>query len=264
MTEARVGERLELEALRGIPLVRPGDSIAELVVSALEASGRALQDHDVLVVTSKLFSRAEGRFVDLSTVTPSPEALALAEEIDKDPALVECVLRESVGISRKSRGVLITRHRLGFISANAGIDASNAGPPGEDVGAGPWVLLLPADPEASATALRIALEAHYAVRLGVVVTDSHGRPFRHGTVGAAIGVSGIPALVDHVGRRDLLGRPLEYTKTALADQIAAAADLVAGQSDEARPVVIVRGLSFDRREASVRELLRDRDEDLYA
>lgn len=263
MSEARVGKKLEIEALGGLPLVRPGDSVAGLVSSAIEQEGLGLEDDDVLVVTSKLFSRAEGRFVDLDTVNPSPEAEALALEIEKDPALVECVLRESVGISRKTKGVLITRHRLGFVSANAGIDASNAGPPGAEA-SGRWVLLLPVDPEASAEGFRKALEARHGVRLGVVVSDSHGRPFRHGTVGAAIGVSGLPALVDHVGRRDLLGRELEYTTTALADQLAAAADLVAGQSDEARPVVRVRGVSIGRREASVRELLRDPDEDLYA
>jgi coenzyme F420-0:L-glutamate ligase / coenzyme F420-1:gamma-L-glutamate ligase len=264
MDEARIGTKLELEALLGLPLVRPGDSIADLVAAAVDASSFDLRDDDVLVVTSKLFSRAEGRFVDLSTITPSDEAVALARDIHKDPALVECVLRESVSISRRTRGVLITRHRLGFVSANAGIDASNAGPPSEDASVGPWVLLLPLDPEGSAERLRRSLEARYSVRLGVVVTDSHGRPFRHGTVGAAIGVSGVPALVDHVGRKDLLGRPLEYTKTALADQLAAAADLVAGQSDEARPIVRVRGVALERRESSVRELLRSPEEDLYA
>src|SRR5690606_31278927 len=132
MFEARVGKKLEIEALSGLPLVRPGDSVAGLVSSAIEQAGLELEDDDVLVVTSKLFSRAEGRFVDLDTVTPSPEATALSREIQKDPALVECVLRESVGISRRAVGVLITRHRLGFVSANAGIDASNAGPPGAE------------------------------------------------------------------------------------------------------------------------------------
>jgi coenzyme F420-0:L-glutamate ligase / coenzyme F420-1:gamma-L-glutamate ligase len=269
MDEARVGTKLEIEALLGLPLIRPGDSIAALIGSAIEETEFDLRDDDVLVVTSKLFSRAEGRFVDLTALTPSAEAIAIAREIEKDPALVECVLRESTCVSRKAKGVLITRHRLGFISANAGIDASNAGPPSASAGTGPgtgsWVLLLPVDPEASAERLRFELESRFSVRIGVVVSDSHGRPFRHGTVGAAIGVSGVPALVDHVGRNDLLGRALEYTTTALADQLAAAADLVAGQSDEARPVVRVRGVSLpERRESSVRELLRAPDEDLYA
>lgn len=268
MDEALINPKLEIEALPGIPLIRPGDNLAELILDAMRAASFELLDDDILVITSKLFSRAEGRFLNLDTIEISQEARELAKEIDKEPALVEAILRESSAISRKKTGVLIVRHRLGFVSANAGIDASNAGPPDEAEGrseAGDnYVLLLPEDPDLSATKLRVALESALSVRLGIILSDSHGRPFRQGTVGTAIGVSGLPALVDHVGREDLLGRKLEYTVTALADQLAAAADLVAGQSDEARPVVRIRGVKVSARNGSARDLLRDPNDDLYA
>lgn len=263
MDEALISPKLELEALPGIPLIRPGDDLAALILRAMEAARFELKDDDILVITSKLFSRAEGRFINLDEIEISEEARALAEEIEKEPALVEAILRESSGISRKKTGVLIVRHRLGFISANAGIDASNAGPP-EAGGDGNYILLLPEDPDASATRLRVALESALAVRLGIILSDSHGRPFRQGTVGVAIGVSGLPAIVDHVGREDLLGRKLEYTVTGLADQLAAAADLVAGQSDEARPIVRIRGVKMSARDGSARDLLREPADDLYA
>src|SRR5690554_152503 len=263
MNEALISPRLEIESLPGIPLIHPGDDLAALILRAMEAARFELRSDDILVITSKLFSRAEGRFVNLRTIEISERARELAEEIDKDPALVEAILRESSSVSRKKTGVLIVRHRLGFVSANAGIDASNAGPPNGE-GDGEYVLLLPEDPDASATRLRVALESKLGIRLGIILSDSHGRPFRQGTVGTAIGVSGLPALLDHVGREDLLGRKLEYTVTALADQLAAAADLVAGQSDEARPVVRIRGVKLHARNGSASDLLRDPNDDLYA
>jgi coenzyme F420-0:L-glutamate ligase / coenzyme F420-1:gamma-L-glutamate ligase len=216
------------------------------------------------VVTSKLVSRAEGRFVELPGVVPSRRALELAEEVGKDPRVVELILRESTEVSRKARGVLVVRHRLGFVVANAGVDASNAVPPDAPPGSGPWALLLPSAPDASASAIRARLEAEWGVRLGVVVSDSFGRPFRLGTVGTAIGVSGLPPLWDRRGEPDLFGRPLEQTIGALADQVAAAADLVAGQAAEGRPVILVRGLRFDPTDQGASTALRRRAEDLYA
>jgi coenzyme F420-0:L-glutamate ligase/coenzyme F420-1:gamma-L-glutamate ligase len=180
--------------------------------------------------------------------------------VDKEPAMGELILRESVSVSRAVPGVLIVRHRQGFVSANAGIDRSNALPPGAPGGSGPWALLLPLDPDASARALRDALGGEIAV----VISDSLGRPFRLGTVGAALGVAGLPAIWDQRGRTDLDGRALEHTVTALADQVAAAADLVAGQADEGRGAVLVEGLSFPAVEGSARDLLRDPATDLYA
>ena len=259
----RCAPRLELVSLPGIPIVREGDDVGALVLAALAREGLALRDGDVVVVTSKLFSRAEGRFVDLATVDPSDRALEIGAEIGKDPRHVELILRESTSVSRKAKNVLVTRHRLGFVSANAAIDASNAVPLDAPPGSGPWALLMPLDPDASAERTRAFLAKETGAALGVVVSDSFGRPFRIGTVGVAVGVAGLPAIFDRRGRADLFGRTLEATITALADQVAAAADLVAGQAAEARPVVVVRGLDFSVVATSARELLRDPDTDLY-
>ncbi len=252
--------RLEVIAVPGLPLVGRGDDLAALARVALDRAKLALRDEDVLVFTSKVLSRAEGRFVDLSTVLPSENAVTLATETGKDPRLVELILRESTAISRKAKNVLVVRHRLGFVVAHAGIDCSNAVPPDAPPTSGPWALLLPERPDETAEALRQAISP----RIGVVISDSFGRPFRLGTVGAAIGCAGLPPLWDRRGERDLHGRILENTITALADQVAAAADLVAGQADEARPLVLVRGLRFAHSTETARALCRNPNEDLYA
>ena len=248
---------VDLRALEGIGSVSPGDDLSEIIWEALGHNDIRLAPCDVLVVASKIVSRAEGRFVDLSGVDPGPEARALAERVDRDPRLVELVLRESEGVSRARRGALIVRHRLGFVSANAGVDASN-------VGRDDAVLLLPEDPDGSAARLRNFLETRAGVSVGVVVSDSHGRPFRLGSVGMALGLSGLPALWDQRGGLDRFGRPMQHTITALADQVAAAADLVAGQGGEGTPVVLVRGLVFQPCRSRAVDLLRRADEDLYA
>ena len=248
-------DRVVITALPGVPRVAPGDDLLGLVRDALGRAEITLADGDVLVVASKVISRAEGRFVDLGTVDVSAWARTVAGETGQDPRIVELVLRESAAISRQAPGVLIVRHRLGFVSANAGIDRSNASPGGD----GEWVLLLPSEPDTTARAL-CALHPG----IGVVVSDSLGRPFRLGTVGAAIGVAGLPALVDHCGREDLDGRALEHTATGLADQVAAAADMVAGQAAEARAFVHVRGLRFEPVGSRAADLLRPTDTDLYA
>jgi coenzyme F420-0:L-glutamate ligase/coenzyme F420-1:gamma-L-glutamate ligase len=253
-------ERLEVTALPGVPIVQPGDDVAALVRDALSRAKITLLDSDVIVVASKVVSRAEGRFVDLATVTPSANAIAVAREIDGDARVVELVLRESTQISRKAKGALVVRHRLGFVTANAGLDMSNALPASLE-GEGPWAILLPESPDASAARIRDALGA---ANIGVIVSDSHGRPFRVGSVGAAIGVAGVPATWDQRGGVDLFGRTLEHTMTALADQIAAAADLVAGQAAEARGVVHVRGVSFSPSTSTARDLVRPPEGDLYA
>jgi coenzyme F420-0:L-glutamate ligase/coenzyme F420-1:gamma-L-glutamate ligase len=257
-------DRLEVVAVPGMPLVGRGDDVPAIIARALESARMTLVDGDVLVVTSKVVSRAEGRFVELSRVEPSARALDIAQRVGKDPRIVELILRESLAVSRQAKGVLVVRHRLGFVVANAGIDASNAVPSDAPPGSGPWALLLPAAPDASAKAIRARLEAGSGARVGVIVSDSFGRPFRVGTVGAAIGMSGLPPLWDRRGDPDLFGRPLEQTVTALGDQVAAVADLVAGQAAEGRPLVLVRGLRFDPSEQAATALLRQPDEDLYA
>lgn len=257
-------ETLELRSIPGLPVFRPGDDLPALLVEALRRADIVLRHGDAIVMSSKAVSRAEGRFVDLATVTVSERAAVVARATGKDPRLVEMILREGPTISRQMRGVLVVRHRLGFVTAHASIDQSNATPPDAPTGTGPWILLLPQDPDASAERIRVALESATGARIGVVVSDSLGRPFRLGTVGAAVGLAGMPALFDQRGRVDLFGRRLEITVTALADQVAAAADLVAGQAAEGRAAVLVRGLHFSVGEHRAAELYRNPGEDLYA
>ena len=262
--DLRVGSELLVRALTGLPTIDPGDDLFEVIVSALARTEIELTDGDVVVIASKIVSRAEGCFIDLGAIVPSAKAEELGTEVDKDPRLVELILRESTGISRKTTGALIVRHRLGFVSANAGIDASNAAPSGAPEGTGPWVLTLPRDPDATAAALRTKLEERFSASLGVLITDSWGRPFRRGTVGFAVGVSGVPPVWDRRGSVDRHGRVLEATESAVADSIAAAADLVAGQADEGRPLTLVRGLRFQASGDASEALHRDPENDLYA
>ena len=260
----RVGSELSVRALPGIPTVRPGDDLASLIGDVIERAGWILADSDIVVVASKVVSRAEGRFVDLSTVEPSGQALTLAEEVDKDPRLVELIVRESRDISHKTTGALIVRHRLGFVSANAGIDSSNSAPADAPPTSGPWVLTLPRDPDGAARLLRDDLSQRFEARLAVMLTDSWGRPFRRGTVGFALGVAGLPPVWDRRGASDRHGRVLEATISGVADSVAAAADLVAGQANEGTPVTLVRGLRFDDSDDGAAAMLRDPNEDLYA
>ena len=213
----------------------------------------------MLVVAQKIVSKAEGRVVDLATIEPSAKARALAADVDKDPRLVEVILSESVRVVRARRGVLIVEHRLGFIMANAGVDQSNVA----SADGSPRALLLPKDPDRSAEALRRGLEAATGIDLAVVINDSFGRPWRQGTAGVAIGVAGLPAMVDLRGRPDLFGRKLEASVVGFADEIAAAASLLMGQADEALPVVVIRGLRWAAPESTAASLLRPANEDLF-
>lgn len=254
---------LMLRALPGIPIVQPGDDLAALIRDALARVGLTLQRGDVLVVASKLISRSEGRFVSLASVTPGEQAQAVAGRCGKDPRVVEMILSESSSVVRETSAAIIVRHRLGFVCANAGIDFSNARPSHAAPEDRDWMLLLPVAPDASAEKLRTGLEPADGT-IGVVISDSFGRPFRIGTLGAAIGLAGLPALWDQRGRSDLFGRTLEITVTGLADQVAAAADLVAGQADEGRGVVLVRGLHFDAVASSASQLSRAPEHDVFA
>lgn len=249
--------QLSLIALPGIPHVQPGDDLARLIVTSLKLAQLALEPGDILVITSKLVSKAEGRFVDLRTVTPSARAQEVAQTTRKDPRLVELILRESTAISRMRGEVLIVRHRLGFTLANAGIDHSN-------VGRDDWVLLLPEDPDASADRIRLAIKDLAGIAPGVVISDSHGRPFRVGTVGVAIGLAGFPAVWDMRGQRDLYGRVLQVTVTGLGDELAAAAGLISGQAAEGLPVVLIRGMRLPPGKGRAADLVRPIQEDLYA
>jgi coenzyme F420-0:L-glutamate ligase/coenzyme F420-1:gamma-L-glutamate ligase len=253
---------LTFRAIDGLPRIEPGDDLAQLLCAALERASLPPRDSDVLVITSKVVAKAEDRYVDLSLVQPTAEARRVAELTGKDPRAVEVMLWDTEQISRQARDVFIVRHHGGHVSANAGLDQSNTRPATEGAG-GPWALRLPADPDASAARIRSCVERHFGVSIGVIITDSFGRPFRQGTVGAAIGLSGLPALHDQCGQRDLDGRALEHTVTATADQISAAADLVCGQAAEGRAAVLVRGLRFRARESHARALCRPIAGDLY-
>src|SRR4029079_5246746 len=236
--DARPASEVSLAALAGIPLVRSGDNVADLIVQALAASGLALQRGDIVVIAQKIVSKAEGREVDLRNVVPSEEAQALAAEVDKDPRLVELILRESTEVVRHRKGVLVVAHRSGIVLANAGIDASNVA--GDDQ----HVLLLPEDCNRSCRDIRARLAARTGVEAAVLIIDSLGRAWRNGTVGQALGAAGLPALLDLRGQPDLFGRELRSTKVGIADEIAAAASLLMGQTDEGTPVVLLRGLQL--------------------
>lgn len=248
-----------LIAIPHIPRLRPGDDLAAALIAACEAADLTLADRDVLVVAQKIVSKTEGRYVDLVTVEPSEPARKLAIEVDKDPRLVEVILRESRDVVRHRPGVLIVEHRLGFIMANAGVDRSNIDPAaGEEP-----VLLLPENPDGSAAALRDRLNAHFHCSLAVIVSDSWGRAWRRGTVGVALGAAGLPSLLDMRGQPDLYGRALRVTQTGFADEIAAAASMLMGESDEAQPAVLVRGLTWNEPESPAADLVRSADEDLF-
>ena len=248
-----------LTAIPRIPHIQEGDDVASLLLSGLEQAELALQRGDVVAVAQKIVSKAEGRLVNLADVQPGERALEVAGKTEKDPRLVELILQECEEISRMAPGVLIVRHRLGFTSANAGIDRSNV----EQTGEGVTVLLLPVDPDASAAGLREAMRERTGAEVGVVIVDSHGRPFRLGTVGVAIGVAGLPALWDRRGEEDLYGYRLQHTEVGLADEVAAAASLLMGQAAESTPAVLIRGLSLPDQAGSARDLVRPKEKDLY-
>ncbi len=238
--------------------MQPGDDLARLIVASLERANLDLMPGDVLVITSKLVAKAEGRYVDLRTITPSVRAEEIARGTQKDVRLVELILRESTAISRMRGEVLIVRHKLGLTLANAGIDHSNIGGDPERV------LLLPADPDASARQLRRDLEQLTGVAPGVVISDSHGRPFRMGTINVAIGLAGFPAVWDQRGDHDLYGRELRVTMTGLGDELAAAAGLLTGQGAEGLPAVLIRGARLPAGDGQAADLVRPVEMDLYA
>ncbi len=245
-------------AIAGLPMVRAGDDLPALIHTALSAQGFDLAAGDILVVAQKIISKAEGRQVPLASITPSPEAVQLARETEKDPRLVELILRESTTVLRKKPGVLIVRQRLGIVGAQAGIDQSNIEHDGDE-----HALLLPEDPDASARRIRTALAARTGVRPGVIVSDSMNRPWRLGTIGGAIGSAGIQVLDDRRGRHDIYGRELKVTMINRADSIATAATLVMGETTERTPVALVRGFPQEDDAQTARDIIRPLEEDLF-
>jgi coenzyme F420-0:L-glutamate ligase / coenzyme F420-1:gamma-L-glutamate ligase len=254
------GTEISITALDGMPQVQPGDDLADLLIAALDRKVLALRARDILVVTSKIVSKAEARYVDLSTLEPSPRALELAQITKKDRRLVEAILREATEVLRAKPNVLIVATRHGVILANAGIDQSNLA--AEDRGR--RVLLLPEAPDASAARIKARLDAHFGADIGIIISDSAGRPWRLGVVGIAIGAAGVPALWDRRGEKDLADRPLEVTEVGFADAVAAGAVLAMGEAAEGCPAALVRGVEWAQAEARpAAALVRPRPEDLF-
>jgi coenzyme F420-0:L-glutamate ligase/coenzyme F420-1:gamma-L-glutamate ligase len=250
---------LSLQALSGVPVVEAGDDIATLILEALARANLALQPGDVVVLAQKIVSKAEGRRIALAGIAPSACAIEIAAASDKDPRVVELILAESTEVLRVRPGAVIVAHRLGFVAANAGIDQSNIGNDERDG----HVLLLPLDPDATCRRLRAELAARTGIDVAVLIIDSIGRAWRTGTIGTAIGVAGMPGLLDLRMKPDLFGRPLKTSELGLADELASAASLVMGQADEGRPIVLARGVPYARRDGSASELIRPREMDLF-
>jgi coenzyme F420-0:L-glutamate ligase/coenzyme F420-1:gamma-L-glutamate ligase len=259
VTMTASNREVRLLALGGVPLVQAGDDLCAIILDAIARSGEKLAAGDVLVIAQKIVSKAQGRYVELAQVSPSSRALALAEVVSKDPRVIELILEESLEVLRVRRDVMIVVHRTGFVMANAGIDFSNV----EAGAVDERVLLLPLDPDGTCERIRMGLQAHANVPVAVIINDSHGRAWRNGTVGVAIGASGVPALLDLRGRPDLFGRALRITQVGLADELAAAASLLMGQADEGCPIVLIHGAQHEPREGRASELVRPKELDLF-
>ena len=220
-----------------------------------------MQTGDVLILAQKIVSKAEGRLVHLSSVSPSARALELADELGKDPRQVEVILSETKEIVRMRAGVIVVEHRLGYVCANAGVDRSNVAPHG--AGGDDWLLMLPEHPDRSCAELRDKLRAATGATVGVIVNDSHGRAWRSGTVGVALGAAGVPGLLDLRGTPDLFDTPLQITQVGFADELAAAASLLMGQAAEGRPIILARGVPYALRDGDAQELIRPKEMDLF-
>lgn len=251
--------QLCLTAIGGLPLVAPGDDLAALIDTALKRQNIVLEDGDCLILAQKIVSKAEDRYCYLNRLEVSDEARDLAQKIDKEPALCQAILDESVRVVRHRPGAVIVEHRLGYVHANAGIDRSNI----ESDESNPRVLLLPLDPDDSAARLREQLLLRGGVAPMIIINDSAGRPFRNGTHGFAIGTAGFEPLENRIGDQDLFGRELEVTEVAVADELAAAASLLMGQAGESVPLVHARGLKLRPSDAGSKTLIRDASKDLF-
>ena len=252
-------DQLVLNALKGIPLVEPGDDIAELIYKAILVNKIQVDEGDIFVIAQKIISKSENRYVYLNKITPSSEAVLLGRQTKKDPRLVEVILRESNKVVRSRVGVIVVENKLGFVHANAGIDRSNI----ESNDNNPKVLLLPEFPDESALTLKTALDLKFKENIGIIINDSAGRAWRNGTTGIAIGSSGVMTLSDLRGKKDLYGRSLEVTQIGLGDEVASAASILMGQADEGLPVILVKGFKVPKLDQSAKELLREANQDLF-
>jgi len=253
------GKTVTLTAVKGLPLIEPGDDLGAILIEGIQRAGIAPRDRDVLVIAQKVVSKAEGRYVELRDIVPSSRAIELATSVQKDPRVVEVILSETREIVRYRKDVLIVAHRLGFVMANAGVDQSNI----EHRDGNERVLLLPVDPDASCAMLKARIDQAFSADLGIVINDSFGRPWRNGVVGVALGAAGLPSLLSLIGAPDLFGRAMRVTEIAFADEIAAAASMLMGQSSERLPLVHMRGLDWDASPRNAAALLRPREQDMF-
>jgi coenzyme F420-0:L-glutamate ligase/coenzyme F420-1:gamma-L-glutamate ligase len=252
---------LIITPLLNIPLIRQNDNLADILVKSLQETKIELQNEDIIVVAQKIVSKAEGRVRNLPEVIPSTRALEIAEKCKKDPRIVELILQESNEVLRTRVGTIVVEHKLGFVCANAGIDHSNVAGGGDEKEE--YVLLLPENPDQSARNIRDQIKQNDNVNIGVMIIDSHGRAWRNGTVGICIGLSGVPAVLDERGWKDLFGYTLQITIVGVADELAAAASLLMGQAAEGTPAVHVRGFPYPLGEGSLKDLIRPKELDLF-
>jgi len=251
---------LKLVGLRHIPRIKEGSNLSLLILKSARRQLFPIKNNDIVVITQKIISKSEGRLIDLRHVNPSTEAQRIATITDKNPQLVQLILDESEEILRMRKGLIIVRHKLGFVCANAGIDHSNTIQGDKECN---FVLLLPEDPDKSAQKIRDGIEKTIHKQVGVLIIDSHGRAWRNGTIGTTIGAAGVPGIVDLRGKQDLFGYTLKATQVAAADELAAAASLLMGQADEAIPCVIARGFPYPLREFKISEMIRSVENDLF-
>ena len=252
---------LALTPLQNIPLIRQNDSLADILLKSLQETKIELCNDDIIVIAQKIVSKAEGRMKNIAEIVPSSRALELAEKTQKDARVVELMLQESNEVLRTRVGAIVVEHRLGFVCANAGIDHSNVAGLGNEKEE--YVLLLPENPDESARRIRDVIRQKTRINIGVMIIDSHGRAWRNGTVGICIGLSGIPAVMDERGWKDLFGYTLQVTVVGVADELAAAASLMMGQAAEGIPAVHVRGFPYPLSEGALKELLRPKEQDMF-
>jgi coenzyme F420-0:L-glutamate ligase/coenzyme F420-1:gamma-L-glutamate ligase len=253
---------VSFSSIENLPLIEPGDDLVEIMISTLAKNGSSIKDGDILVIAQKIVSKSENRYLTLNNIIPSKEARELANEVEKDPRYVQAVLDESANVIRKKPGVLIVEHRLGFIHANAGIDQSNI----QHLDDSERLLLLPENPDASAQRIRDGIKSTLDINAAVIINDSMGRAWRNGTLGLTIGLAGITPIDNRMGEKDLFGRELKVTAAAIADELAAGASLLMGQTTEKTPVVIVSGFPLPEGlalETGTAALLRDKNQDLF-
>lgn len=255
-----LNRKLELIPLKGLPEIKRNDDIGSLILKNARSHNLNIINNSIFIFTQKIISKSESRLVDLRVIKPTDKAIKLSEVTRKDPRLIQLILNESKEIMRVREGLIIVRHKLGFVCANAGIDHSNTVPGDEENN---FVLLLPIDPDRSAREIQQHIQTETGKVVGVMIIDSHGRAWRNGTVGTAIGIAGIPGVVDLRGRKDLHGYTLKSTFVAAADELAAAASLIMGQADESIPCVMARGFPYPLRESGIQELIRSEEKDLF-